>query len=108
MVARKTEESGESLENQMDKNHDIFDNPRMQCLKLKTEFLRKARNYKFWGRDKSRQRVIALDTVLRYCRQSTDLTEWGTELRRDVHVDIKNFLLEDHMLPVQRSVRKKL
>ena len=108
MFAKKTEEKDESLENTMDKMGDIFDTPRVRCLQLKTEFLRKARNYKFWGHNKSRQRVIALDNVAMYCRQSIELAEWGIELRNDVHMDIKSFLLEDHVLPVPRSVREKL
>ena len=108
MFAKKTEEKDESLENTMDKMGDIFDTPRARCLQLKTEFLRKAQDYKFWGFNKSRQRVIALDTMARYCRQSIELAKWGTELRNDVHLDIKSFLLEDHVLPVPRSLRAKL
>ena len=108
MLAKKTEENDESLEDTMDKSSDIFDTPRACCLKLKTEFLRRARDYKFWGRDNSRQRVIALDTMLRYCRQSTEVAEWGTELRKDVDTDIESFLLEEHVLPVPRSIRAKL
>ena len=37
-----------------------------------------------------------------------DLAEWGTELMRDVHLDIKKLLLEDHMLPVPLAVHEKL
>ena len=107
MSAKKTKESGESLENTMDKTCDIFDTPRSQCLQLKAEFLRKARDYKFWGRENSKQRVIALDTLLSYCNQSIELAELGTELRKDVHLDIKNFLLKGG-LPVPRSLREKL
>ena len=108
MFAKKTEEKDESLENTMDKKGDIFDTPRMRCLQLKTEFLRKARNFKFWGFNKSRQRVTALDTVARYCKQSMELAEWDTELRNDVFRDIKCFLLEDRVLPVPSSVRENL
>ena len=92
----------------MGKTDDIFDTPRARCLKLKTEFLRKARDYKFWGQDKSRQRVIALDNIARYCRQSIELAEWGTELKNDVDMDIESFLLEEQVQPVPRSVRAKL
>ena len=108
MFAKKTEEKDESLENTMDKIGDIFDTPRTWCLHLKTEFLRKARDYKFWGHDKSRQRVVALDTVNRYCKQSMESAEWGTELRNDVLLDIQSLLMEDRVLPVPRSVRAKL
>ena len=108
MFAKKTEEKDESLENTMDKIGDIFDTPRARCLHLKTEFLRKARDYKFWGHDKSRQRVVALDTVNRYCKQSMESAEWGTELRNDVLLDIQSLLMEDRVLPVPRSVRAKL
>ena len=98
----------ESLEDTVGGSDDIFDTPCMRCLKLKTEFLRKARNYKFWGINKSRQRVIALDNIVRYCRQSIELAEWGTELKNDVDMDIESFLLEEQVLPVPRSVRAKL
>ena len=108
MLAKKTEENDESLEDTMDKSSDIFDTPRARCLKLKTEFLRRARDYKFWGHDNSRQRVIALDTLLRYCSQSIELAEWGTELRKDVETDIESFLLEEHVLPVPCSIRAML
>ena len=37
-----------------------------------------------------------------------DLAEWGTELMRDVHLDIKKLLLEDHVLPVPRAAHEKL
>ena len=109
MFAKKTDEVDESLENTMEEMEDIFDTPRAQCLKLKTDFLRKARDYKFWGRDKSKQRVIALDNLARYCRQSIELAEWGTELRNDVNMDIESFLFgEEQVLPVPRAVRSKL
>ena len=92
----------------MDGGDDIFDTPRRRCLKLKTEFLRKARNYKFWGLSKSRQRVTALDTAVRYCRQSMEVARCEDKLMDDVLQDIKGFMLEEHILPVPRSVRRKL
>ena len=81
----------ESLEDGMDEGADIFETPRLRCLKLKTEFLKKARNYKFWGLNKSRQRVIALDTVVRYCRQSMEVARQceTEELMNDVLIDIQ-------------------
>jgi hypothetical protein len=100
----------ESLEDTMDGCDDIFDTPRMQCLKLKTEFLRKVQDYKFWGFNKSRQRVTALETVVRYCRQSMEVArQCETEkLMNDVLEDIQGFMLEEHILPVPRSLRGKL
>ena len=92
----------------MDEASDIFDTPRARYLKLRTEFLRKARDYKFWGHAKSRQRVSALDALLRYCRQSVRFADLGTELRNDIHVDIRSFLLEYAVLPVPQTVREKL
>ena len=103
MVAKKTEDKEESLE-----GGDVFDSPRMQCLQLKMKFLKKAKDFKFWGHDKSRQRVVALDTFLQYCNKSMDLTDFGTELRNDVHQDIKSFLQEDYVIPIPRSIREKL
>ena len=94
----------------MDEGADIFETPRLRCLKLKTEFLKKARNYKFWGLNKSRQRVTALDTVVRYCRQSMEVARQceTEELMNDVLIDIQGFMLEEHILPVPRSLRGKL
>ena len=88
-------------------SYDIFDTPRMVCLKLKTEFLRKARNYKFWGFNKSRQRVTALDTFARYCMQSMEVAKGETKLMNDVREDIQSFMLE-HVLPLPHSLREKL
>jgi hypothetical protein len=97
----------ESLEDTMVGSYDIFDTPRMVCLKLKTEFLRKARNYKFWGFNKSRQRVTALDTFARYCMQSMEVAKGETKLMNDVREDIQSFMLE-HVLPLPHSLREKL
>ena len=92
----------------MDGSDDIFDTPRMRCLKLKSEFLRKARNYKFWGFKKSRQRVTALDTFARYCRQSMEVAKYETKLMNDVREDIHNFMLEERVLPLPHALREKL
>ena len=99
----------EALEDTVGGSDNIFDTPRMRCLKLKTEFLRKARNYKFWGINKSRQRVTALDTVVRYCKQSMEVAkQCETELIDDVREDIQGFILEEQILPIPRSLRAKL
>ena len=92
----------------MDESADIFETPRLRCLKLKTEFLKKARNYKFWGWGKSRQRVMALDTFFSYCNQSLEVAKCETKLMNDVREDIKSFMLEEHVLPLPRSLREKL
>ena len=92
----------------MDESRDIFETPSLRCLKLKTEFLKKARNYKFWGWGKSRQRVIALDTFFSYCNQSLEIAKCETKLMNYVREDIESFMLEEHVLPLPRSLREKL
>ena len=88
---------------------DLFHTPSMRCLQIKKEFLKKARNYKFWGRNWSRQRVIAMDTLFKYCEESIQLTMNDDKLYRKMWLEIHNLVLKDHpILPIPKTIREKL
>jgi hypothetical protein len=65
-------EAEESLEEEvnvddMDEDDDIFDTPSLHWLQIKKSLLKKARDYQFWGRQGSKQRVTAMDSFRKYC-----------------------------------------
>ena len=95
---------------------DIFNTPSLRCLQLKKEFLKKARNYKFWGRKGSRQRVIAIDTLLKYKLSTLGATAektykmdgagWVNEKIYEKMKEIHKMLLKE--VPIPKAVRDKL
>ena len=96
-------------DNTMSEAKDIFDTPGLKYLQMKKSFLKKARNFQFWGSNGSSQRVIALDTMLRYCQESMRLRDrlWDdaqtlcdVEVSKDILLDIKNIVLEKQAFTV--------
>ena len=88
---------------------DIFNTPIMRCLQMKKEFLRKARNYKFLGRNGSKQRVFAMDTLFNYCKESIQQTKNDDQLYHKMWLEIHNLVLQEQpILPVPKTVREKL
>ena len=94
----------------MSEAEDIFATPGLKYLSLKKSFLKKARNFLFWGSNGSRQRVIALDTMLRYFQESMMLLDrrWDNEAADDVILDIKNFVLKKQVFHVPKVICEKL
>ena len=101
-------EAEESLEVDVDDSDNIFDTPSLLWLQRKKSFLKKARDYQFWGRQGSKQRVIAMDSFRKYCVQSMDLTAVSPSLSMDALFDMQNIIHEQRLLPMPNYVRRKL
>ena len=87
---------------------DIFDTPHLLLLQMKKSFLKEARDYEFWGKEGSKQRVTAMDTFAKYYTRSLQLATDSPRLRRDVLFDIKNSTHQHRLLPMPKKVRLKL
>ena len=101
-------EADESFEVDMDEADDIFDTPSLVLLQKKKAFLKEARDYTFWGKEGSKQRVTAMDTFSKYCMKSLLLATDSPSLRKDVLFDIQNFIHQPRLLPMPNKVRRKL
>ena len=101
-------EAEESLEVDVDDSDNIFDTPGLLWLQRKKSFLKKARDYQFWGRQGSKQRVIAMNSFRKYCVQSMDLTAVSPSLSMDALFDMQNIIHEQRLLPMPNYVRRKL
>jgi hypothetical protein len=101
-------EAEESLEVDVEDSDDIFDTPSLLWLQKKKSFMKKARDYQFWGRQGSKQRVIAMDSFRKYCVQSMDLTAVSPSLSMDAVFDMQNIIHEQRLLPMPNYVRRKL
>ena len=73
----KTDEatSEESFAEKMGRAKNIFDTPTKRYLDTKKAFLKNALRRKFWGANKSKQRVVAVNELLEYCKKSIELTD---------------------------------
>ena len=89
-----------------DKN--IFDTPTKNYLDTKKTFLKNALRRKFWGANKSKQRVVAVNELLKFYKKSIELTEEcdDHELAHKVLKDIYNLVVKVETLPMPGSVRK--
>jgi hypothetical protein len=101
-------EAEESLEVDVEDSDNIFDTPSLRWLQKKKSFLMKARDYQFWGRQGSKQRVTAMDSFRKYCMQSLDMTADSPGLWMDVFFDMQNIIHEQRLLPMPNYVRRKL
>ena len=109
----KTDEatSEESFdEKKMGRVKNIFDTPTKKYLDMKKDFLKNAPRRKFWGANKSKQRVVAVNEMLEYCKKSIKLTDecGDRELTHKVLEDIYNLVVQVETLPIPGSVRKKI
>ena len=87
---------------------DIFDTPHLLLLQMKKSFLQQARDYEFWGKEGSKQRVTAMDTFAKFYMRSLQLATDSPRLRKDVLFDIKNSIHQHRLLPMPKKVRLKL
>ena len=95
-------EADESFEVDIDGGDDIFATSSLQWLQMKKTFLKKARDYKYWGKRGSKQRVIAMDTFSKYCMKSLQLAADSPSLRKDALFDIQRILHQQRLLPFSR------
>ena len=107
----KTDEatSEESFDyKKMGRDKNIFDTPTTNYLDLKKTFLNNALRRKFWGANKSKQRVVAVNELLKFYKKSIELTEEcdDRELAHKVLKDIYNLVVKVETLPMPGSVRK--
>ena len=112
VIAMKTDAAKEISfddEHQCGEAKDLFFTPSLRCLHLKIEFLKKAQDFKFWGRNGSKQRVIAMDTLHKYCEESFGLTGNDDKLFEKMWLEIHNLVLQSKpILPIPKTVREKL
>ena len=95
VIAMKTDAAKEISfddEHQCGEAKDLFFTPSLRCLHLKIEFLKKAQDFKFWGRNGSKQRVIAMDTLHKYCEESFGLTGNDDKLFEKMWLEIHNLV----------------
>ena len=111
----KTDEatSEESFdEKKMGRAKNVFDTPTKRYLDTKKAFMKNALRRKFWGANKSKQRVVAVNELLNYCKKSIELTDecGDSELAHKVLEDINNLVVnvEVETLPIPGSVRKEV
>ena len=95
----KTDEatSEESFDyKKMGRDKNIFDTPTTNYLDLKKTFLNNALRRKFWGANKSKQRVVAVNELLKFYKESIELTEEcdDHELAHKVLKDIYNLVVK--------------
>ena len=60
----------------------LFDTPFLQYLHAKEIYLKQFRSYEAWGKNISRERIIALDSLLNYMKENVKLADkYPEELR---------------------------
>ena len=78
---------------------DLFNAPRLQYLRKRETFLKTFINGKIWGKHGSKQRVIALQEMINYIRETNALGEADSEVKMDALVQNIHLIYEGKVLP---------
>lgn len=107
----KIEEEDESLEVTADCEENVFGTPGLRWLQHRKSFFKKAKNFEFWGTHGSEQRVIALNGLSNFFAFSSNVfydDDASFQVRQDIMGNLKNLLCQHRIVPIPRTVRKKL
>ena len=78
----------------------LFDTPFLKYLYAKEIYLKQFRSYEAWGKNVSRGRTIALDSLLHYMKKNMNLADkYPEELGREVIVGNKILVYDINVLP---------
>ena len=92
----------------MSENPGLFDTPMLRYLSTKKTFLEKFMDSSVWGGEfGSREQVMALDSVLEYLENTSELSNQFPELRNSVLSESKNLIMQ-HILPLPPKLYEHL
>ena len=78
---------------------DLFNAPKFRYLRKRETFLKMFRNGKIWGKHGSKQRVIALQEMINYIRETNALGETDSEVKMDALVQNIHLIYKGEVLP---------
>ena len=80
---------------------DPFDTPIFRYYKLREAFLKQYRSRKIWGKEPSKQRILALNGLLEYIKETKKLGETHSEIKDEVVYDNLHLFIrrESNVLP---------